>query len=99
MKIATHLVWLLCALKIFVVPSIEANQPLVDCYATLTSPSGNFTPPGYPNLIVEDINCAWLIVAADDSFITLSFTFFVLDDRFDLVRVDVTHFQFQVQFK
>ena len=95
MKIATHLVWLLYELKIFVVPSIEANQPLFDCYATLSSSSGNFTPPGYPDVILEDINCVWVIVAADDSFITLSFISFVLGDRFDLVMVDVTHFQFQ----
>ena len=86
---------MLCALKIFEVPTNEANQPLFDYYATLSSSSGNFTPPGYPDVILEDINCVWAIVAADDSFITLSFISFVLDDRFDLVMVDVTHFQFQ----
>ena len=50
-----------------------------ECGKILSSSSGFFSSPGFPNPYKKNINCQWIIQALPDQRIMLSFKSFVLE--------------------
>lgn len=52
-----------------------------ECQQTLTSISGNFTSPNYPNIYPNNINCHWTITLSAGYRVKLAFPIIELEDQ------------------
>ena len=63
------------------------NVPTGNCGGDLSGSSGSFQSPNYPSNYVANLYCKWTITVPAGSTVSLTFTNFVTEAKYDIVNV------------